>query len=78
MPEITQVTREAIMHEREVELGFEWLRFFDLVRWSELKNPWVDIVSILPYFKVGKNEYLPIPLTEINLSRGSLKQNPGW
>ncbi len=78
LEEITEVTRAAIMHEREVELGFEWLRFFDLVRWSQLDDPWVDIEAIIPNFKIGKNEYLPIPLSEINLSRGSLKQNPGW
>ncbi|HYW97006.1 MAG TPA: hypothetical protein VE870_15530 [Bacteroidales bacterium] len=29
-------------------------------------------------FVVGKNEYLPIPIREINLGRGQLKQNPGW
>jgi len=66
------------MHEREVELGFEWLRFFDLVRWSLLDDPWIDIEETLPYFEQGKNEYLPIPLAEINLARGALKQNPGW
>ena len=48
LEEITEVTRAAIMHEREVELGFEWLRFFDLVRWSQLEDPWVDIEAILP------------------------------
>ncbi len=78
LEEISQVTRAAIMHEREVELGFEWLRFLDLVRWSQLDDPWVDIEAIIPSFRKGKNEYLPIPLYEINLSRGSLKQNPGW
>ena len=51
---------------------------FDLVRWSQLDDPWVDIEAIIPSFRKGKNEYLPIPLYEINLSRGSLKQNPGW
>lgn len=75
---ISAVTREAIMHEREVEFGFEWLRFFDLVRWSMLDDPWIDIEEVIPYFEKGKNEHLPIPLSEINLSRGSLKQNPGW
>jgi len=75
---ITAVTRKAIMHERDVELGFEWLRFFDLVRWSMLDDPWIDIEETIPYFEKGKNEYLPIPLYEINLSRGTLKQNPGW
>ncbi|MCF8225494.1 MAG: RagB/SusD family nutrient uptake outer membrane protein [Bacteroidales bacterium] len=75
---IETVTREAIMHERDIELGFEWFRFFDLVRWSMLEDPWVDIEEMIPYFQKGKNEYLPIPLYEINLARETLKQNPGW
>jgi hypothetical protein len=66
------------MHERDIELGFEWHRFFDLVRWSQLDDPWIDIEEVIPHFQKGKNEYLPIPLYEIDLSRGSLKQNPGW
>lgn len=75
---VDAVSREAIMHERDIELGFEWHRFFDLVRWSQLPDPWVDLEEMIPYFQKGKNEYLPIPLFEINLARGSLKQNPGW
>jgi hypothetical protein len=78
---ITVVTAQAIIHERDVEFGFECLRFHDLVRWSLLPedNPlWVDIESIITKYKKGKNEYLPIPMYEINLAGGNLKQNPGW
>jgi len=78
---ITVVTAQAIIHERDVEFGFECLRFHDLVRWSLLpeENPmWVDIESIIPKYQKGKNEYLPIPMYEINLAGGNLKQNPGW
>jgi len=78
---ISVVTAEAIRHERDVEFGFEFLRFHDLVRWSLLPESnvmWVDIENILPKYQKGKNEYLPIPMYEINLSGGNLKQNPGW
>ena len=75
---VPAVTREAIIHERDIELGFEWARFFDLVRWSMFDDPWVDIEETIPNFRKNKNEYLPIPNYEINLSRGALKQNPGW
>ncbi len=75
---VTAVTPGTIIHERSIELGFEWHRFFDLVRWSQLDDPWVDIEALIPKFQKEKNEYLPIPLYEINLSNGKLKQNPGW
>ncbi len=75
---VTEVTPEAIMHERNVEFGFEWHRYFDLIRWSLLPQPWVNITDYLPNFQVGKNEVLPLPQSEINLSGGHLHQNPGW
>lgn len=75
---ITEVTREAIIHERDVEFGFEFMRFFDLVRWSMLPDPWVNPEELMPGFQIGKNEYLPIPQSEIDLADGNLEQNPGW
>ncbi|HYW94757.1 MAG TPA: RagB/SusD family nutrient uptake outer membrane protein [Bacteroidales bacterium] len=75
---VTQVTPQAIIHERDVEFGFEWMRFFDLVRWSLLDAPWVTITDFIPDFIVGKNEILPLPQYEINLSGGNLLQNPGY
>lgn len=75
---VDAVTPEAIIHERDVEFGFEWQRFFDLVRWSLLPEPWVDCEELLPGFQKGKNEYCPLPQYEINLSGGKLVQNPGW
>ncbi|MCK5135575.1 MAG: RagB/SusD family nutrient uptake outer membrane protein [Bacteroidales bacterium] len=78
MPGVTQVTPEVIIHERDVELGLECLRFHDLVRWSLLPEPWVDPVVMVSGYVAGKNEYLPIPIEEITKSEGLLKQNPGW
>jgi len=61
---------QAIRHERQVELGFEMHRFFDLVRW-DLAEP------VLDGFVKGKHEVFPIPQTEIDLNP-LLTQNPGY
>ncbi len=69
--------RQAIMHERRIEMGFEIQRFIDLVRWS--KSGWVlDITQYMPDFTAGKNEVYPIPQREVDLNNGLLKQNPGY
>lgn len=66
-----QVTmRTAIRHERQVELGFEMHRFFDLVRWG-------IAAQTLPGFQTGKHEVFPIPQTEIDLN-SALLQNNGY
>jgi hypothetical protein len=69
--------RQAIMHERRVEMGFEIQRFIDLVRWS--KSGWIgDITRYMPDFTPKKNEVYPIPQREIDLNDGLLRQNPGY
>jgi hypothetical protein len=69
--------RQAIMHERRVEMGFEIQRFIDLVRWS--KSGWIaDITQYMPDFTPNKNEVYPIPQREIDLNDGLLRQNPGY
>ncbi|MBC7884849.1 MAG: RagB/SusD family nutrient uptake outer membrane protein [Saprospiraceae bacterium] len=62
--------RLAVRHERQVELGFELHRFFDLVRWDVAAD-------ILQGFQNGKHEVFPIPQTEIDLNP-SLVQNPNY
>ena len=65
-----QIIRDAIRHERQVELGFELHRFFDLVRWG-------IAMQILPEFQFGKHEVFPLPQTEIDLNP-ALIQNPNY
>lgn len=65
-----QTMREAVRHERQVELGFEMHRYFDLVRWG-------IAAQVLPGFQVGKHELFPLPQTEIDLNP-ALVQNPNY
>ncbi len=67
--------REAIRHERRVELGMENERFFDLVRWG------IDVEVLHAAGKTGyqvRNRFLPIPQPEIDRSGGVLVQNPNY
>jgi len=87
MPSVDALTAEVIKHERDIELAYEFSRWFDLVRWSFDPAWGIDFAqldwgidpdnSVIPFIK-GKNEYLPIPLSEIDLNEGALEQNPGW
>jgi len=65
--------RNAIYHERRVELAMESQRFFDLIRTGRA----VTILGPLG-FKPNKNERLPIPQVEIDITQGTITQNPGW
>lgn len=67
--------RTAIRQERRVELAMEHERFFDLVRWGTAAQVFQDLGK---NFVVGKHEFLPIPQTQIDLSKGKLTQNTGY
>ena len=82
---------EAIRHERRVELCFEGKMGYDLRRWGIagqfLRSPerWHNNITLNPqyggnFFKYvdGRNELMPIPQLEIDVSQGSLVQNPGY
>jgi len=64
---------EWIYIERQKELATEGHRFFDLVRTGRAVAELGD-----QGFTAGKNEILPIPQREIDLTQGSLIQNPGY
>ncbi|HTI93838.1 MAG TPA: RagB/SusD family nutrient uptake outer membrane protein [Puia sp.] len=72
LPDYTTVTLDQIYHEMRVETALgEHRRWYELVRTGRA-------ASLLPGFKTGINEHLPIPLTEIQLSGNQLTQNNGY
>lgn len=87
------IALKAIYFERKLELAMEGHRFFDLVRWGivgDVINAYMlkdrDFRSLFggaspKTFTPGKNEYAPIPTTQIELENTNeeiLTQNPGY
>jgi len=79
--------RQALQWERRLEFATEGDRFFDLVRWGIAEKTLNDYISVekvrRPFlntakFTAGRDEYLPIPQSEILFTNGLYKQNPGY
>lgn len=79
---------KIVKMERRLEMGMESERFFDLVRWGEAEkvlNKYfaeeANNCSIYgdAHFTADKNEYLPIPFSQVAASDGHYTQNiGGW
>lgn len=77
---------KIVKMERRLEMGMESERFFDLVRWGEaeevLNKYYAEEASecsiySAAHFTKNKNEYLPIPYSQIAASNGNYTQNIG-
>lgn len=77
---------KIVKMERRLEMGMESERFFDLVRWGEAEkvlNKYfaeeTNKCSIYgdAHFTANKNEYLPIPFSQVAASDGHYTQNIG-
>lgn len=76
--------RQAIRHERRVELAMEGHRWFDLCRWGIAKETMDAYIARetdeakaeFGTFQKGKHELFPIPVKEIDIS--GIEQNPGY
>ena len=79
--------RKALQFERRLEFALEGSHFFDLVRWGIAKdfinNYFAKEKAIIvnlnsANFTAGRDEYFPIPTTQITYTAGLYKQNPGY
>ena len=79
--------RKALQWERRLEFATEGARFFDLVRWGiaePILNAYIAVEKTrrsflaTAKFTAGRDEYLPIPQSEITFTKGLYKQNPGY
>ena len=61
---------EAIVHERRVELAFEYHRYHDLRRWGLAEQE-------LDGYDPAKHRYFPIPQSELDVNQ-ELEQNAGY
>ncbi len=78
---------KALVWEARLEMAMEGRRFYDLVRWGEIKDVmnsylekegtrygWLKIGR----FNSGRDEYRPIPQIQIDRAKGVYIQNPGY
>lgn len=89
MSQVQSPTMDDIKKERMLELALEGHRFYDLLRWGDLVSTFRQreasdpnfkkIISDTYYlgFREGVNEWLPIPITEIE-SNPYVSQNNGY
>lgn len=75
---VSSVTKQALLDERRVELAFENHRFFDLVRLGVAESVLGSFAADNGYSFGATDLLLPIPESEIGLSRGLMTQNPGY
>ena len=76
----TQLT-DVLRHERRVELAFEGLRFFDLIRWGDVSGSYTRmrgdaIVGYNPNYRGLMSETFPIPLNELDANKKLTQSNP--
>ena len=89
MPPVATANMNVIENERILELTQEGHRFYDLLRWGKLASRFKELETSDPNFKQytsspylgfqqNKNEWLPIPVDEVEGNPYITENNPGW
>lgn len=89
MPAVNTVDMNVIEKERVLELTGEGHRFYDLLRWGKLPSRFHELeisdpnfkqynISAYLGFKEGRDEWLPIPVDEVEGNPYIKTNNPGW
>lgn len=89
LPEVSIINMDVIENERILELTQEGHRFYDLLRWGKLPSRFKELENTDPNFKQytsstylgfqeNKNEWLPIPVDEVEGNPYITENNPGW
>ena len=89
VPPVNTVNMSVIEDERILELTYEGTRFFDLLRWGKVVNRFRELEASDPLFKhfsraqymgfkENKNEWVPLPIDEVEGNPYITKNNPGW
>ena len=89
VPHVTEANMRTIEDERILELTYEGFRFFDLLRWGKVVERFRELENTDPLFKrfsraqymgfkENKNEWVPLPIDEVEGNPYITKNNPGW
>lgn len=79
MPAKVALTREIIRNERRVELAYEGIRYYDIIRWDIAK----DVIPTIQYDEKGRmrkfdGNLWPIPQTQMDIMSDVWEQNAPW
>lgn len=70
---------EDVRLERQRELALDGYRLYDLRRWGiVVETIRANVIDPNLIIEAGKHELYPIPQVQIDLSEGTLTQNPGY
>ncbi|MDE5666254.1 RagB/SusD family nutrient uptake outer membrane protein [uncultured Duncaniella sp.] len=79
MPAKTELTREIIRNERRVELAYEGIRYYDIIRWDIAK----DVIPTVQYDVAGSKRKFdgnlwPVPQAQMDIMGDIWTQNAPW